>query len=196
VILGVDESHRGAIVGPLFVACVLGPIDVPGLRDSKALSEKRRLELESLIKEANPWGLGMVTSQELDEIDNVWTAEQTAIDRAIEDLRTRGDPTWAMLVMDGNCLPKKIHWPPILMQAIVKADSKYPEVMAASVIAKCEADRWLSAQEGADTWKWSENHGYPNPQHIQLIREKGESPLRRRTFHVKALGPQGVNLKA
>jgi ribonuclease HII len=187
--VGVDESHRGCIVGRLYVGVVATPGSewIQGLADSKALSEERRTELAIQIKALYPYGIGWTEHTEIDEL-GVWVAEQRAIDRAISDLRSRLEiPRGALLIMDGNVLPKRIDWPIFKMQCVVKADAKYPEVMAASILAKTEADSWLSAQPEALTYDWATNHGYVNPEHLELIRLHGESSLRRETFEVREL---------
>ena len=191
MILGVDESHRGCLVGRLYVACVMDVPDDPRLKkldDSKKLSEERRDELAPIIKELCKWGIGWVESSEIDDSGNVWHAEQVAIDRAVEDLRSRHEiPPFTVLIMDGNAVPKKIKWPPMLVRCIVKADAKHREVMAASILAKTEADSWLSAQPGAEEYGWKENHGYVNPHHMERLRSLGPPPIFRKSFVVKEL---------
>jgi len=191
VILGVDEAGRGRVVGRLYVACVLSVPDDPGLvglNDSKKLTEEKRLELYPNLIRLCEYGVGWVEAEEIDSSGNVWHAEQVAIDRAISDLKSKFEvPKTTVLVMDGNVFPKRIDWPMMRMRCAVRADSKYREVMAASVIAKTESDAWILRRPEAETYGWNVNHGYLDDLHLERLRLHGPSSIHRRSFHIRGL---------
>ena len=186
---GIDECHRGCVVGPIFIGVF--SFNSPTLlevADSKSLSEKKRLELEKrLTGRDNIAMVRMATEQKIDEVGILnaeWYAIQTAIDHIHEMYGLKpGD----RFIMDGNQTPK-VRLPfGITIEHMVKADCKVPEVMAASIIAKCEADRWLCSHPEAERYEWSRNKGYLTKRHLELIREHGVSSIHRHSFKVKIL---------
>ncbi|MCR4939362.1 MAG: ribonuclease HII [Treponemataceae bacterium] len=184
---GIDEAGRGPLAGPVLAAAVVLPDDFPveKLKDSKKLSEKKRLELELLIKEkALFWGLGSASHEEIDSM-NILAATMLAMRRAffsmLEKLPRESEnqgPSVAAIV-DGIFCPD-INCPVI---AVPKADAIYPPVMAASILAKTERDR-IMTDYGAlyPEYGYEKHKGYPTKAHRDICRKKGPSPIQRRTF--------------
>ena len=142
LIVGADEAGRGPLAGPVCAAAVVLPSDFPFeiLADSKALSEKKRLLAEPIIKEkAIAWAIAWGTPAEIDSI-NILNASLLAMKRAyllVEKQLASKDLIPDILLVDGNKRPDV----PIACQAIVKGDAKVHEIMAASILAKNARDR-------------------------------------------------------
>ena len=134
LICGVDEAGRGPLAGPVCAAAVILPRDlvIPGLTDSKKLTDKKRRELFPVIKEqAIAWGIGLATEQEIDEI-NILQATFLAMERALEQLNVQPD----LALIDGN--REKDFGIPV--KTVVKGDSLSANIAAASVLAKVTRD--------------------------------------------------------
>ena len=130
VVCGVDEAGRGPLAGPVCAAAVILPpnLELPGLTDSKKLSDKRRRELYPVIMEqAVAYGIGLASHEEIDQI-NILQATFLAMERALEQLRVRPD----LVLIDGN--RKKDFGIPA--ETVVKGDSLSASIAAASVLAK------------------------------------------------------------
>ena len=124
---GVDEAGRGPLVGSVFAAAVILPehFDLPGLTDSKKLSEKKRDMLAQMIKEqAVAWSIAFADPDEILQL-NILHATMAAMKRAVEGLSVVPDKVW----IDGNRVPKDLNVP---AEAVVKGDSKIIEISAAS----------------------------------------------------------------
>lgn len=177
VIAGADEAGRGPLAGPVTAACVVLPRDFPFmiLRDSKKLSEKRRYEAEKVIKEkAIAWAVASVSHRIIDEI-NILNASMLAMATAFSKLGVSVD----VLLVDGNRIPDV----PVPCNAIVKGDSKVPEIMAASILAKNYRDRLMSlADRKWPQYGYAKHKGYPTKEHIERIKLYGPSPIQRMTF--------------
>ena len=177
---GCDEAGRGCLSGPVVAASVILPpkIKLKGLNDSKLLSHKKRIELEPIIKEqAIEWAVGIVSPEEIDEI-NILNASFLAMHRAINQLKTKID----LLLIDGNRFNKHDS---IEHECIVKGDSKFLSIAAASVLAKNYRDRTMvELDERFPDYDWKNNKGYPTKKHRQAILENGITKYHRKTFQL------------
>lgn len=183
-IVGFDEAGRGPLAGPVTAAAVILPPDFPFeiLNDSKKLSEKKRLAAEVVIKEKALWGLSFVDHKKIDEI-NILRASLLAMKLAFDDLLKKNaglDLNGLNGIADGTFVPPEL---PFECQAVVKADSKYPEVMAASILAKTARDRFmLEADKKYPGYGYAKHKGYPTAAHKEACRKLGPSPLQRMSF--------------
>ena len=195
LICGMDEAGRGPLAGPVTAGCVILPKDFPVeiLNDSKKLSEKKRLAAESLIKEKALWGLAFVDHKTIDQI-NILRASLLAMKKAFEGLLLMKDE-WILKngfdaaefslenmdgIADGTFVPPDL---PIECRAVVKADAKYPEVMAASILAKTARDRFMVEMERKyPGYGYAKHKGYPTAAHKAACRELGPSPIQRLSF--------------
>jgi ribonuclease HII len=177
---GCDEAGRGCLSGPVVAASVILPpkIKLKGLNDSKLLSHKKRIELEPIIKEqAIEWAVGIVSPEEIDEI-NILNASFLAMHRAINQLKTKID----LLLIDGNRFNKHDS---IEHECIVKGDSKFLSIAAASVLAKNYRDRTMvELDERFPDYDWKNNKGYPTKKHRQAILENGITKYHRKSFQL------------
>ena len=177
IVCGTDEAGRGPLVGPVVAgACVLDPnVEIPGLNDSKKLSEKKREELYELICEkAVAWATGACTPIEIDEI-NILNASMLAMRRAIAALGIKVDAA----LVDGNCT-RSFEIPAF---AVVKGDSKSPSIAAASILAKVTRDRMcVELDREYPEYNIAKHKGYPTAEHMELVRKYGPCPEHRRTF--------------
>ncbi|MBQ7620177.1 MAG: ribonuclease HII [Treponema sp.] len=183
-IVGFDEAGRGPLAGPVTAAAVILPPDFPFeiLNDSKKLSEKKRLAAEVVIKEKAMWGLSFVDHKKIDEI-NILRASLLAMKLAFDDLLKKNaglDLNGLNGIADGTFVPPEL---PFECQAVVKADAKYPEVMAASILAKTARDRFmLEADKKYPGYGYAKHKGYPTAAHKEACRKLGPSPLQRMSF--------------
>lgn len=176
-IAGVDEAGRGPLAGPVAAAAVILPPDayLPGLNDSKQLSEKSRLELEQQIKEqALAWACAIVNHRVIDRI-NILEATKLAMEKALAKLEQRPD----FVLIDGTIrLPIETE-----QEALIKGDGRSVSIAAASILAKCARDRMmLQMDRRFPEYQFAKHKGYPTPLHKQLLREYGPSPIHRRSF--------------
>jgi ribonuclease HII len=175
MIAGVDEAGRGPLAGPVIAAAViLCEGGIAGLDDSKKLSAKRRAELEALILSRCIVGIGMASVEEIDQI-NILQATFLAMTRAVEALPQMP----AHVLVDGNRLPKWRY----SAEAIIGGDALHPCISAASIIAKEHRDRIMVAADSEyPGYGWASNKGYGAAVHMAALREKGPTPLHRRSF--------------
>jgi len=184
MIAGVDEAGRGPLAGPVVAAAVMLCKPRPaGLNDSKALSAKRRGELEAVIKRRCHWAVGIADVAEIDRL-NIFGATMLAMTRAVEALCARLGCDPLEVLIDGNLTPHgrvaQWRWQ---ARAIVRGDAIEPCISAASIIAKEHRDRMMI--EAARDWPqyhWHSNKGYGCPAHLAALREHGPTPLHRRSF--------------
>ena len=150
-------------------------VEIPGLNDSKKLSEKKREELYELICEkAVAWATGACTPIEIDEI-NILNASMLAMRRAIAALGIKVDAA----LVDGNCT-RSFEIPAF---AVVKGDSKSPSIAAASILAKVTRDRMcVELDREYPEYNIAKHKGYPTAEHMELVRKYGPCPEHRRTF--------------
>ena len=183
VICGVDEAGRGPLAGPVCAAAVILPdhLELPGLNDSKKLSDKKRRELFPLIKEqAIAYGIGLASEKEIDEI-NILQATFLAMERAIAQLEVKAD----LAIIDGN-RAKDFGLP---VKTVVKGDSLSASIAAASILAKVTRDDMMEAYAGDYPGYGFEIHkGYGTKAHYAALTEKGPSPIHRMTFLKKFYG--------
>ena len=177
LVCGIDEAGRGPLAGPVVAAAViLDPArPIPGLNDSKKLSEKKRLVLVEMIRErAIAWAVAEASVEEIDRI-NILQASLLAMQRAVAGLAIR--PTSALV--DGNRCPKL----DIPAEAIIQGDGKIASIAAASILAKTVRDagmRVLHAQY--PQYGFDRHMGYPTAAHFKALEEHGASPVHRRSF--------------
>ncbi len=176
-IAGVDEVGRGPLAGPVVAGAVILPADheILGLNDSKKLSEKRRTEMDRIIREqAVAIGLGVVSQERIDEI-NILQATYEAMRLAIADLATEPD----LLLVDAVTIPDIA----IRQNPIVKGDAKSASIAAASIVAKVFRDNLMVEYDAQfPGYDLASNKGYGTKKHIEAIRSLGPTPLHRRSF--------------
>ncbi len=181
---GCDEAGRGCLAGSVYAAAVIFPPDYhnPDLNDSKKLTAKRRYALREIIeREALAWAVGVVTPQEIDEI-NILNASILAMHRALDQLKVR--PKY--VIVDGNRFKPYRDLP---HQTIVKGDGKYLSIAAASILAKTYRDDYMHAlHKEYPYYGWDHNAGYPTLEHRRGILEHGLTPYHRLSF--SGLGEQ------
>lgn len=177
---GCDEAGRGCLAGPVVAAAVVlkKDADYPELNDSKQLTEKKRMKLRELVmREALSYGIGVVTAQEIDEI-NILNASFLAMHRALDQLTVHPE----LLLIDGNRFNPYKKTKHI---CVVGGDAKYQSIAAASILAKTTRDMMMEQyDEQYPVYNWKKNKGYPTPQHKQAIADYGTTPLHRMTFNM------------
>lgn len=183
LICGVDEAGRGPLAGPVCAAAVILPehIDIPGLDDSKKLSDKRRRELFPVIKEkAVAYGIAFADHSEIDEI-NILQATFLAMERALEQLSVR--PEYALI--DGN--REKDFGIPV--ETVVHGDSLSASIAAASILAKVTRDDYMMEMAQQYPQYGFEIHkGYGTKAHYAALQLHGPCPIHRRSFLKKLYG--------
>jgi len=183
IICGVDEAGRGPLAGPVVAAAVILPphAEIPGLKDSKKLSDKRRRELFPVIKEqAVAYGIGVATHEEIDEI-NILQATYLAMERALAKLSVKPD----LALIDGN-REKDFGLP---VRTVVKGDSLSASIAAASVLAKVTRDdMMLELAETYPGYGFEIHKGYGTKAHYAALTEQGACPIHRMTFLKKFYG--------
>ena len=183
LICGVDEAGRGPLAGPVCAAAVILPphLEIPGLDDSKKLSDKRRRELFPIIKEqAIAYGIGLASHEEIDEI-NILQATYLAMERALAQLTE----TPEYVLIDGN-RAKDFGLP---VKTVVKGDSLSANIAAASVLAKVTRDMLM--EEAAleyPGYGFEIHKGYGTRAHYDALRTLGACPIHRNSFLKKFYG--------
>lgn len=177
LITGIDEAGRGALAGPVVAASVILPADcqIPGLNDSKKLSERRRNQLfEIILEKAVAIGIGMVFERVIDKV-NILQATKIAMGDSVSDLGFAPD----FLLIDGN---QKIN-SKIPQLTIVKGDTLSASIQAASIIAKVTRDRMMvHYHRDYPQYGFSKHKGYGTRNHLESIRKFGPCKIHRRTF--------------
>lgn len=177
---GCDEAGRGCLAGAVYAAAVILPQDFrnESLNDSKLLTEKQRYALREVIeREALAWSVGIVTPEEIDEI-NILNASFLAMHRAVEGLTLQPEH----LLIDGN---RFCAYPGIPHTTVVKGDGKYLSIAAASVLAKTYRDDYMSSlHREFPLYDWDHNKGYPTKKHRAAIQAHGTTPYHRMTFNL------------
>jgi len=185
---GVDEAGRGPLVGSVFAAAVVLPdeYDLPGLTDSKKLSERRRDELAVLIKQqALAWCVAAASVEEIDRL-NILHATMLAMRRAVHGLERLPEKVW----IDGNRVPTDLGCE---TEAVIKGDSKVIQISAASVLAKTARDAEMYAlAERYPQYGFERHKGYGTTEHLAALQRHGALPEHRRSFApVRAILAQG-----
>ena len=182
-VCGIDEAGRGPLAGPVCAAAVILPrnLEIPGLDDSKKLSDKRRRELFPMIKEqAVAYGIGFADHREIDEI-NILQATFLAMKRALAAMEKAPD----FALIDGN---RKTEFG-LPVKAVVKGDSLSANIAAASVLAKVSRDDLMEAMANEYPQYGFEIHkGYGTKMHYEALRTYGPCPIHRMTFLKKFYG--------
>ncbi|MFP2770667.1 ribonuclease HII [Oceanisphaera sp. KMM 10153] len=177
LVAGVDEVGRGPLVGDVVTAAViLDPNNpIPGLGDSKKLSEKKREQLAPLIRErALAWAIGRCSPAEIDEL-NILQATMLAMSRAVAALSLQP----GFVFIDGNRCPSL----PMPSQAVVKGDSRVAEIGAASILAKVARDQEMIALDAQHPqYGFARHKGYPTREHLSALTEHGVLAEYRRSF--------------
>jgi ribonuclease HII len=162
----------------VFAGAVILPDDFyhPLLNDSKQLTEKQRELLRPIIeKEAIEWAVVAVSAEEIDQI-NILNASIIGMHRCVDQLTTRPE----LILVDGNRFKPYVG---IVHQCIVKGDSKFTSIAAASILAKTHRDEYMEKIDREfPMYKWSVNKGYPTKDHRAAIAEHGTTPHHRMTF--------------
>ena len=183
LICGVDEAGRGPLAGPVCAAAVILPpnVEIPGLNDSKKLTDKKRRELFPIIKEmAISYGIGYASHEEIDQI-NILQATYLAMERALAQL----DPKPDLALIDGN-RAKDFGIP---VKTVIKGDSLSASIAAASVLAKVSRDDlMLQLAEEYPQYGFEIHKGYGTKAHYEALRTYGHSPVHRMTFLKKFYG--------
>ncbi len=176
-ICGVDEAGRGPLAGPVCAAAVILPphLEIPGLNDSKKLSDKRRRELAPVIKEqAIAYGIAMASQEEIDEL-NILQATFLAMERAISQLQSKAD----IALIDGN-RQKDFGLP---VRTVVKGDSLSANIAAASILAKVTRDDYMETiAEEYPQYGFAIHKGYGTKSHYDALRTHGHCPIHRLSF--------------
>lgn len=182
-ICGVDEAGRGPLAGPVCAAAVILPpdLEIPGLDDSKKLSDKKRRELFPLIQEqAVAYGIAFVSHEEIDSI-NILQATYLAMERAINALHVKPD----LALIDGN-RAKDFGIP---AETVIKGDSLSMSIAAASVLAKVTRDDlMLKMAEEYPGYGFEIHKGYGTKAHYEALTKLGPCPIHRMTFLKKFYG--------
>ena len=186
MICGADEAGAGPLAGPVYAAAVLLPfgLELPGVNDSKQLSEKKREALFEPIQEAAvAWAVTSISPEEIDETD-ILTARLKAMDLAIRKLEPKAD----FALVDGN-RDRGITCPHI---TVVKGDSLSMNIAAASILAKVSRDRYMMEMAQLyHQYEFERHKGYPTKRHYDLLREFGPSPIHRMSFLKKFYAAEG-----
>ena len=177
---GCDEAGRGCLAGPVVAAAVILPADFthPVLNDSKKINEKNRYLLRKEIEQiAISYAIGIIDNKRIDEI-NILKASIMAMHKALDSLERLPDH----IIIDGN---KFIKYKNIPHQCIVKGDSKYYSIAAASILAKTYRDDIMNdLHQKHSEYNWKRNKGYPTKEHRQAIKDFGTTPFHRMSFRL------------
>ena len=177
LVCGVDEAGRGPLAGPVCAAAVMLPpgLAIPGLNDSKKLTDKKRRELyDVIIREAVTYGVAFASETEIDEI-NILQATFLAMERAMQKL----SPQPELALIDGN-RAKDFGLP---VRTIIKGDSLSASIAAASILAKVTRDRLMEEYDAQyPQYGFAVHKGYGTRRHYEALREFGPCPIHRQTF--------------
>lgn len=177
---GTDEAGRGCLAGPVTAAAVIFPHHFHNefLNDSKQLSESKRHRFKSIIEtSAISYAVAHVQEDEIDTI-NILNASILAMHNSIEKLSQQPD----FIIVDGNRF-KPFHNIPF--KTVVKGDSKYLSIAAASILAKTARDEYMSAiHKEFPMYNWKKNKGYPTKEHRAAIKKYGITKYHRRSFRL------------
>ena len=175
---GCDEVGRGCIAGPVVAASVILPNDYSSesIKDSKTISPKKRILIEKEIKSsAIAWSVSEIDNKRIDK-ENILNASISAMHAALENLRV----TPKYIIVDGNKFKK---YKDIEHRCIIKGDSKYLSIAAASIIAKNYRDQLMKKlSEKHNQYDWHKNFGYPTKSHRDAIKKFGITELHRKSF--------------
>jgi len=197
---GTDEAGRGCLAGPVTAAAILLPKDFSSqlINDSKKLSEKKRIQLRSIIEE-------MALSFSITHIDNPIIDEINILNasiKAMQDSILKLNPTPLYIIVDGNstltydenrkktsikrfCKSETNTFTSIPYTCIIKGDSKYMSIAAASILAKTYRDDYMNKiHEEYPMYNWKQNKGYPTKEHREAIKKYGTTKYHRMSFRL------------
>ena len=184
-VCGVDEAGAGPLMGPVYAAAVILPreLDIPGLNDSKKLTEKKREALYEIITaQAAAWSVARVEAAEIDKMD-ILNARMLAMQKALDGLTLRPD----LALIDGNRDHGSRYAIEIPHRLIVGGDGKSASIAAASILAKVSRDRYVSTELDAKypQYQFAKHKGYGTKLHYEMLDQYGPCPEHRRTFMKK-----------
>ena len=181
LICGCDEAGAGPLAGAVYAAAVILPpeADLPGLDDSKKLTEKKREALFPLIQaQAVTWAVARAEPEEIDATD-ILSARMLAMQRAIDALSVKPD----LALVDGNRDHGKHAAITTPHRLVVKGDSLSASIAAASILAKVSRDRYMAEMaERYPQYEFERHKGYPTRRHYELLAQYGPCPIHRRSF--------------
>jgi ribonuclease HII len=187
---GCDEAGRGCYAGPVFAAAVILPPGFfhPLLNDSKQVTEDNRNLLRSHIEAtALAWGVARVDHGEIDRI-NILRASFKAMHLALDGLRLRPK----LLLIDGNRFVRYRRTP---HKCIVKGDSLFASIAAASILAKTWRDEYMrQLHQEYPQYGWDSNKGYGTKEHREAIEKHGLCPYHRKSFNIQPDSPICLDL--
>lgn len=176
-VCGVDEAGRGPLAGPVFAAAVILPfgLDIPGLDDSKKLTEKKRDKLyDIIISSAVSYGIASASHEEIDEL-NILNATYLAMNRATAQLTTEPD----IALIDGN----RTEGIEYNCRCIIGGDGLSASIAAASILAKVSRDRLMyELAEKYPEYCFDRHKGYGTKLHYEMLRKYGPSEIHRKSF--------------
>lgn len=177
-IAGIDEAGRGPLAGPVVAAAVVLPpgLLIPGVTDSKRLTERQRDRLfDAIIDAAVAWGVGIADERTIESL-NILEASLLAMERAVQSLI----PPPVYLLIDGPCAIPRVLLP---QRAIIRGDLLSHSIAAASIVAKVTRDRMMcELHERYPQYNFRRHKGYGTAEHLARIREHGPCEAHRRTF--------------
>ncbi len=177
LICGVDEAGRGPLCGPVCVAAVMLDPEkpVPGVNDSKKLSEKKRETLyDAIVENALAYRVELIGPEVIDEL-NILGATMLGMRQAIDGLALRP----ALALIDGNRCPEA----GVPCEAVVKGDAKSASIAAASILAKVTRDRYMTElAKQYPQYRLEQHKGYPTKLHYELLDQYGIQPFYRKSF--------------
>jgi len=186
---GVDEAGRGPLAGPVFAAAVIlpGKYEIPGIDDSKKLTEKKREKLyDEILKHVVACHIAMADEGEIDRL-NILQASLLAMRRAVRGLPASPD----LLLVDGNQDPRA----GLPTRTVVKGDATSACIAAASILAKVARDRYMAELDRKyPQYRFAAHKGYPTKLHYEMLDAYGPSPVHRMSFLKKWKGKQLVSL--
>ena len=181
--VGIDEAGRGCIAGPVTASAVILPKGFSNkyLNDSKKLSEKKRLDLKTIIeKEAIDYSVFFINAKIIDKI-NILQSTFKAMHGALDSLKIHP----SFIIVDGN---KFIKYKDIPHKCIIKGDDKYQNIAAASILAKTYRDEYMKKLHSKfPEFGWNTNKGYGTSFHMDMINKYGKTDFHRKTFNIKKL---------
>lgn len=192
--LGIDEAGRGCLFGPVCVASVIWPKqdplfndkEPPEIKDSKKVSEKKRLILKDYIEQnAIAWSVQFLSHEEIDKT-NILKATMMGMHRCIDDIRKQ--VTIDTILVDGNHFQAYTdeNLDCIDHECVIGGDDKYKSIAAASILAKTHRDNYIlelsKTNENLEKYGIPKNKGYGTKQHMDALKQLGPIEGHRRSF--------------
>ena len=178
IIAGVDEAGRGPLSGPVVAAAVVldQNIIIPGIKDSKKISKKKREDLFEQITKHYQYSVGIISPEEIDQI-NILEATKKACNIAVDSIKTSPE----IVLVDGN-----MKFADQRYVSIIKGDDKSISIAAASIVAKVTRDRIMeNLSQQFPSYKWYKNSGYSTKEHLEAIATHGLTEHHRKSFKIK-----------